>query len=125
MNFIQDKRFWYSIVAVIVVVIVVAAVFWPRNQTTESLAPATTSWRRQLRQQRHQSSNASYSPFHPTPRPSRVGFFFLVAGVGPLRRFGFIPGWRIVEFYKLNPSVPSRRAGACRRTRRSCLRPAA
>jgi hypothetical protein len=43
MNFIQDKRFWYSIVAVIVVVMVVAAVFWPRNQTTESLAPATTS----------------------------------------------------------------------------------
>lgn len=36
MNFIQDKRFWYSIVAVIVVVIVVAAVFWPRNQITIS-----------------------------------------------------------------------------------------
>src|SRR3954447_728656 len=43
MNFFGDKRFLYAIVAVIVVIIVVAAVFWPRNQTTESQALATTS----------------------------------------------------------------------------------
>jgi hypothetical protein len=43
MNFFGDKRFLYAIVAVIVVIIVVAAVFWPRNQTMESQAPATTS----------------------------------------------------------------------------------
>jgi fucose permease len=42
MNFFGDKRFLYAIVAVIVVV-VVAAVFLPRNQTTEAQAPATTS----------------------------------------------------------------------------------
>ena len=38
MNFFGDKRFWYVLVAVIVVVIVVAAVFWPRNRTTEFVA---------------------------------------------------------------------------------------
>jgi hypothetical protein len=43
MNFFGDKRFLYAIVAVFVVVIVVATVFWPRNQTMESQAPATTS----------------------------------------------------------------------------------
>ena len=43
MNFFADKRFWYAIGAVILAVIVVAALFWSRNQTTESLAPATTS----------------------------------------------------------------------------------
>jgi flagellar biosynthesis/type III secretory pathway M-ring protein FliF/YscJ len=43
MNFFGDKRFLYAIVAVFVVIIVVAAVFWSRNQTTESQAPATTS----------------------------------------------------------------------------------
>jgi fucose permease len=42
MNFFGDKRFLYAI-AVLVVVIVVAAVFWPRNETVESQAPATTS----------------------------------------------------------------------------------
>ena len=91
MNFFGDKRFWYALVAVIVVVIVVAVVILAAQPNYGiAMAPPTdksaAGYAGISARQRHQSSNASYSPFRAAVGPRSPSFHPRPASAVPEKR---------------------------------------